>query len=530
MAFNPFVWQLFCASPSGKTAINTAFLRFARIGRSADGEGWRRQTNAKISVHLQTITHPEAQWELGGHISLREILSNWFDELDEPSAIEKTFRDLLEDVGASQTWEEDQHCGKQCHAFFGGDEEDDAQNVASAVGAISTTLHWLKPNDFVPYYFEGRFSLFAEICRTFGIVLRDIPGPLQKKERALYYLGVNSALQEFRHRNQLSHRELNAFLYVFAPRYLAVEQDKDLPEPQRVWFMMAGVGTTADFDFLDSAIDGTECNWRGNRDARRGDIAVMWCSSPRAYLHSIWRIVEDGYGDPFAYWYSMVRVGHPVPVSHLKIKDLKSNLVLAESPMVRAHFQGCADKYFRPVDYAALRDELEHRGNNLSSLAQIYVPALPVLPLDTEILDERQVELQLVEPLLLKKLGYDVDSHWQRQVRVRMGRGEKVYPDYLIGYRGVKGEERASIVVEAKYRIGTQKQLFETFLQGRSYALRLQASWLLLASLEGVWLLSRTDDFKLENALHWSWEKLVQPEHFAVLDKAVGCRAMALTN
>lgn len=103
-------------------------------------------------------------------------------------------------------------------------------------------------------------------------------------------------------------------------------------------------------------------------------------------------------------------------------------------------------------------------------------------------------------------------------------------PDYLIGYRGVKGEERASIVVEAKYRIGTQKQLFETFLQGRSYALRLQASWLLLASLEGVWLLSRTDDFKLENALHWSWEKLVQPEHFAVLDKAIGSRAMALKN
>lgn len=220
MAFNPFVWQLFCASPSGKTALNTAFLRFARMGRSPDGEGWRRQTNAKISVHVETIDDPEAQWELGEHIGLREILSNWFDEVDEPSAFEKKFRDLMEDVGASQTWEEDQQRGKQCHAFFGGDEEDDSQNVASSVGAISTTLHWLKPQDFAPYYFEGRFSLFAEICRTFGIVLPDIPGPLQKKERALYYLGVNSALQEFRHRNQLSHRELNAFLYVFSPRYL----------------------------------------------------------------------------------------------------------------------------------------------------------------------------------------------------------------------------------------------------------------------------------------------------------------------
>lgn len=430
------------------TALSTACLRFSRIGRSPDGEGWRRQTNAKIPIYLETINHPDAQWESGGHIDLRQILCNWFDELTEPLMVEDRFRELLINVGASQTWGDDEFPGKLCHAFFGGDDQEDARCVASSVGAISTMLHWLKPGDFAPYFFEGRFSLFAEICRTFGITLPEMPGPLQKNERALYYLGVNKALQEFRLRNHLSHRELNAFLYVFATQYLAVEQDRDLPKPQRVWFMMAGVGTTADFDFLDNAKDGTECNWRSNRDARRGDVAVMWCASPRAYLHSFWRITEDGYGDPFTHWYSMVRIGHPVPVSHLKMKDLKSNPVLAKSPMVRAHFQGCADKYFRPIDYAALRSELERRGDNVTSIPPIYVPALPLLPANAEILDERQVELQLIEPLLLHKLGYRVDSHWQRQVRVRMGRGEKVCPDYLIGYRGGMGEERATIVVE----------------------------------------------------------------------------------
>ena len=500
------------------------------MGRSPDGEGWRRQTNAKIPVYLETAGQPNEQWQSGGQIDLREILSGWFDEAHEPSGYEDRFRDLLDSVGASQTWEEEKFPGKLCHAFFGGDDREDARSVASCVGTISTTLHWLNPEGFAPYYFEGRFSLFDGICSTFGIALPEIPGPLQMTERGLYYLGVNKALQEFRNRNQLSHRELNAFLYVFAPLYLAVEQDKDLPEPQRAWFMMAGVGTATDFNFLDNAKNATQCNWRGNRDARRGDIAVMWCASPRAYLHSIWRIIEDGYGDPFTYWYSMVRIGHPVPMSHLKIKDLKSNPVLATSPMVRAHFQGCADKYFRPVDYAALRAELEHRGNNLTSIPPIYVPALPVLPSETEILDEREVEIQLIEPLLLNKLGYYAESHWKRQVLVRMGRGEKVYPDYLIGYRGVKGQERATIVVESKYRIGTQKQLFEAFLQGRSYALRLQATWLLLASLEGVWLLSRNEDFKLDKARHWSWEKLVQPDQFTVLDKAVGSRTISLKN
>lgn len=97
----------------------------------------------------------------------------------------------------------------------------------------------------------------------------------------------------------------------------------------------------------------------------------------------------------------------------------------------------------------------------------------------------------------------------------------------MIGYRGDKGDERAEIVIESKYRIATQKELFETFLQGRSYALRLQATLAVLAALEGVWLLSRTDDFRLESALHWSWEKVVQPEHFSVLEKTIGNRMLA---
>ncbi|MDO8262079.1 MAG: hypothetical protein Q7T21_02530, partial [Gallionella sp.] len=505
------------------------FLRFSRLGRHPGSEGWRWQISPKIPVHLVTAQDSESPWENDGTVALRETLSAWFEGLSGRKAYEQRCRELLVGNGAAYEWEEDDHPGKLCCVFFGGDSDEDAQTVATYVGAISTLLHWLAPDEFAPYYFEGRFSLFSSICRGFGIDLPEIPGKQQKKERALYYLEINGVLQEFRKQCQLSPQELNAFLYDFAPRYLAVEQDKELPTPQRVWFLMAGVGTTADFDLLDNADKTTESHWRGHRDARRGDAAVVWCSSPRAYLHSIWRITEDGYDDPFSYWYSLVRIGHPTFVPHLKIKDLKANPVLATSTMVRACFQGCAGRYFRPIDYAALLEEIQRRGMDISGFPLIHIPALPFLPSGNDILDERQVELQLIEPLLLNKLGYHEASHWQRQVRVRMGRGEKVYPDYLIGYRGVKGEERAEIVIESKYRIATQKELFETFLQGRSYALRLQAPWLLLASLEGIWLLSRTDDFKLESALHWSWEKLAKTEHFSVLDTAIGSRMLAIS-
>jgi hypothetical protein len=39
--------------------------------------------------------------------------------------------------------------------------------------------------------------------------------------------------------------------------------------------------------------------------------------------------------------------------------------------------------------------------------------------------------------------------------------------------------------------------------------------------LEGVWLLSKTNDFKLESAVHWSWEKLVQSDEQLL---CVACR------
>ena len=59
--------------------------------------------------------------------------------------VEDRFRGLLINVGASQTLGDAEFPGKLCHAFFGGDDQEDARCVASSVGAISTMLHWLKP-------------------------------------------------------------------------------------------------------------------------------------------------------------------------------------------------------------------------------------------------------------------------------------------------------------------------------------------------------------------------------------------------
>lgn len=500
--FNRYIWSLFRESPQGQKIVQQAFPRFARFARGSGYADWRLQLNTNIPVLVGKPEVSEQPWTPVDPVKLRELLSTWFEESIDLSG---DFRRLTEGDGLYYEWTEDETVDEICCTGFGGDEY--ALDVASNIGPISTVMHHLQPEAFLPYYFQGRFKLLADICACFDISLPAIPGKLQKQERALFYLDINRSLQEFRRRHGLSPAELNAFLYDFAPACLAEDADSELPAPQRAWFLMAGVGAEADFTLLDTATAQTESLWRGHRDARRGDVAVLWCASPRAHLHSIWRIVEDGQDDPFAHWYSLVRIGRPQGVPHLKIKDLKANTVLADSPMVRAHFQGCSGKYFLPDDYLALLDECARRGGKVNELPRIPPSPPVVLPDGEEILNERAVEIRLIEPLL-DQLGFQEQRDWRRQIVVRMGRGEKVYPDYVFGLIEKTDQESAQIIIESKYRIATQKDLLEAFRQGRSYALRLRARRLVLAALEGVWLFDDRQGFSLDNGRNWTWQHL----------------------
>lgn len=500
--FNHYIWSLYKNSAQGWRAIRQAFPRFARFARGPGNKDWRLQLNVDTPVLVGDQNVLDQPWTQAEPIKLRELLSTWFEDSTDLAG---DFRCLLEGEGLCYEWVEDETPDHTFCTGFGGEEF--ALDVASSIGSITTVMHRMQPEAYLPYYFQGRFKLLADICQRFQISLPTIPGKLQKQERALFYLEINRSLQEFRQRHGLSPAELNAFLYDFAPACLAEDADDDLPAPQRAWFLMAGVGTEADFVLLDSANEQTESLWRGHRDARRGDIAILWCASPRAYLHSIWRIIEDGHDDPFAHWYSLVRIGHPEPVPHLKINDLKANPVLAGSPLVRAHFQGSAGKYFQPDDYLALLEECVRQGADIGRLPCIP-PSPPSLMADgEEILSERAVETKLIEPLLAQ-LGLQEQRDWRRQIVVRMGRGEKVYPDYVLGLVEKLDQESAQIIIESKYRIATRKDLLEAFRQGRSYALRLRARRLVLAALEGVWLFDDEQGFALESARHWTWHQL----------------------
>ena len=341
---------------------------------------------------------------------------------------------------------------------LGAATEDASKLWAANIGAISWALHVFAPEWFVPYGFTHSFHQFEAICEEFGIPLPRLPGKAGYAERARYYLDLNEALQEFRNAYEMTPAGFDAFLYGFCKEQVPLDEAPELPPAERAWFLMAD--PEADFDNLDASTDETRSFWQGHLDMRPGDIGVMWCRSPRSSVHSIWRATSRGFADPFFFHYRMVWIGHSIHVPAITFRELASDPTWAEKPALKAHFQGSSGKEVTAAEYAALLRLFEAEGIDVAQL-----PALErhdhELPDDIE--NEREVEDRLLEPLL-HRLGFTAKD-WVRQFPLRMGRGQRVYPDYVLGADGKRGEEGAKLLAEAKYRIGSNADLREAYLQ-----------------------------------------------------------------
>jgi len=126
----------------------------------------------------------------------------------------------------------------------------------------------------------------------------------------------------------------------------------------------------------------------------------------------------------------------------------------------------------------------------------------------------------LIEPLL-RRLGYK-DNDWLRQMPLRMGRGERIYPDYVFGAQTTRGEERADMVLEAKFTVAGDRALQETYAQAVSYAYRLRAEIVMLAAREGLWLFGqKRGSFSLEHSSFYGWDALQHPDTLFELKKSL---------
>lgn len=500
MEFTRYIWDLYATSDSGHAAISSPAASFA-------GEGTGLNPFALRLPVFRSDPDGEPAHVDGEFVDfdVREEVRTYFSEelVNDASAAKALFTALV-DEGLSVSFDEN---GEDRSYFFAGEEFED--EIFSNIEGVSLAFYDLFPDYFAPFLFRTKFDRFATICHSFNVPIPVVPGKTQKRDRALYYLALNDALQEFRNRHRLTPPELVAFLYDFAPRVLAAERDSELPPPSRVWFTMGGINDNGDFEFLDQADENSTARWQGSLDTRRGDIILMWCVAPRSHLHSIWRALDDGFADPFFYFYSSMRIGQCVKLPPVPFRELMIHAVLGSNKSVRAHFQGAGGKPFPLEDYIVLLELLAAKGFDPSGLP---LPPPQAFAFGERLENERDVEIQLVEPLLTH-LGYCAND-WLRQMPLRMGRGERNYPDYAVEPNTRRGEETARFLVETKYEIATKRQLEDAFIQGKSYALRLQASAFLLAAKEGLWLYRRNDGFSAERHLHWTWHDIEHPDRF----------------
>ncbi len=382
------------------------------------------------------------------------------------------------------------------------------------VSGISFAFHSLYPEYFFPYFFISHFYKLEEIFFQFDILLPKIPSKKKYTERCLYYLELCKVLYDFRIKYDMSPEELNLFLYGFSLKFLTKYRTDNLPLPSKVYI----TGATEDDvkEIYKSKNDMIE-RWAGNESTQPGDIILIYGVSPFSGIISIWRAISKGYIDPFDYWMNRVWVSNRIIIPIISVVELRNDAVWSKKGLVKASMQGVNGVPCSREEYEAIVNILKTKKFDITK-----IPTLPKIGLEEniEVANEKEVEEKLVEPFLIK-LGY-TKKDWQRQIPVRMGRGERVYPDYAIFPKLTKGEESCDFIWEAKFRIINTKQLKEAFFQAKSYALRLNAKGLGLIAQEGIWLSLLEDSFSFEKIIFYDWKQVNDFDSFSKIKLKFG--------
>ncbi len=508
MLFNDYVWNLYRNSDSGREAIAawttlTPEMLKNNYGIEPTVFGLEKEEDIRFwgGNEVSVFLPPDVQ-RFASKIKVESM-----------SDAEQLYRNIIEkgiDVTAPNAQ------GKQSKflTFCGG--EDAFEMINMNVSYMTPGLYQAHPHYFLPYLFENRFYFFQEICDAFEIPIPPPPGKKNWHDRGMYYLHLNSSLHEFRKLHSLSPQEMCAFLYDFAPKALK-ENTNELPPPSKVWLITGGAGGNGDFEFLDNSDETGNSHWQGNIDTRRGDILLMYCVSPRSYIHSIWRATTDGFTDPFFYFHSTIWISHPIKTSQVTFKEMAEHPLISKNGHIRANLQGPSGKAFSVEEYEAILCIMKKKGQDISILPKIT--SATFIP-NEELSNERDVEKKLVEPLL-EKIGY-TPNDWVRQMAVSMGCGERNYPDYAFGAKTKKGEEKAAMVLEAKFHIKIRRELLDAYRQAKSYALRLQSKTIVLAAVEGVWIFDSKNGFDFDRFVHKTWKELEHPDVLHEVRKRIG--------
>lgn len=353
---------------------------------------------------------------------------------------------------------------------------------SSNLSYLTTFLFCINPDLFIPYYFICNFNIFEKIATTFDIRIPKLPVKKDYKGRFFYYAQICSALYDFRIENNITAYELCAFLYDFAPKYVDGIDSyiiKELPPAKGTYFIGSNIADA----FLSEQDPITP--WQCNPETQAGDNIAMYIKSPVSSIVSIWRSVSVGFNDPFFYYYRCAYIARPQEINKITQKQLEADTVFCNLPIVRKNMQGINGVELYPSVY-----------NHLLDISESQLPRLEFLAndTDTDIQREKDVENKLIKPFL-EKLGYN-ETDYVQQLYIEIGnRNHALIPDFVILPNISKGHHSAEFLIEAKYSVCSQKDLEEYKKQARSYANQLKVKFSVIASKEGIWISSNTDDY-----------------------------------
>ncbi len=376
----------------------------------------------------------------------------------------------------------------------------DYETMLMTIVWTSFLLYYYEPKFFFPNIFIYRFFELNKIADIFDIELPIIPKKLDYKARCMYYWELCEIFYQFRTENNLTPAELCAFLYDFSPNFTPKEK-AEIPKPSQVW-CIGGLINNEEISKTDF--------WQASSETKKGDILIHYETSPVSAITCFWIAQTDGVIDPFFHYYSNTYIGNKVNLPHITLKELQADEYFSKHPLIRKKFQGVNGWPMSSEDYSELLRMIKAKGFDTETLPKLYAPTLPK---NVSIEIERDVEQQLLEPLLNSMEWYE-NKNFIRQLPIHAGRGHRIFPDYALHYDNKPDEEKAKVLIEAKFYMKNNQEIEEAFLQARSYACLLESTVIVLCDKQCLIVYEKKQSFDRDSYKKYYWGELENPDVF----------------
>nr|DAT21598.1 MAG TPA: type I site-specific restriction-modification system protein [Caudoviricetes sp.] len=480
MKFNQYTWDLYKQTDVGKKTISL-FENAAHDISIYELVSKYNPMEAKFSDKDSMEDCCELLWELA------------IEQMPLPANIDEA-RNLYEQIIDGAILFEDGE------VFI---EKADYKTYLMANMDISFMLFFKEPEYFFPNMFRYHFFDFLKVLDYFGIELPAFPKKSDYKARCMYYWEICEVLYYFRKENGLSPYELCALLYDFG-QGLTKENKTDLPKPAKAWFIGGKIHPKEDSDFMF---------WQANEDTMRGDILVHYETSPICAITCMWIAQTDGVIDPFFYYYANTYIGNRMNAPHISLQELKTDTYFSSHPLVRKNFQGVNGWEMSNRDYQEILRIIQKKGYDTNHFPTLYAPK--ITPIGIKL--EKDVEEKLLIPLL-HSMGI---TEYMRQIPLRAGRGERVYPDFALGCTKIDNGYIAKVLIEAKLSMRNKKEVYSAFQQANSYAHLMEAYIIILCDKETILVYTNENGFNRNRYKKFFWGDMENPDIYNELKQII---------